>query len=592
MVTSSSTSSQVNKGGSFLLEPLVSTNIFIPEDLSFELKELGETTARFSTREVFSKAERIDVKEPGLMPGLLKAAGEQGLLMVEVPEAYGGLGLGKVPSTVIAENITHQTSFSVAFMCHTGIGTLPVLYYGNEDQKRRYLPKLATGEMLAAYALTEACAGTDALAGKMRAHLSDDKKHYIINGEKIFITNGGIADLITIFAKVDGEHFTAFLVEKNFPGVSHGKEEEKMGLHGTSTVSITLTDAKIPVENVLGEVGKGHKIAFNVLNIGRWKLGAACVGAMKRLIELMAPYANQRFQFGKPIASFELIRGKIARSAILTYLAESLVYRYAGSLDNALSAIDNNASDAAKLKVDAIEELAIEASIAKVFGSEALWWISDEAVQTFGGYGFMREYPVEHHYRDCRINRIFEGTNEINRLIITGTLIKRAMAGRLDMMTRLSEILVQLKAGFQEVDPSQPLGVWVDQVERLKRLAVYVAGVAVQKYTTAIETHQSTLALISDLIIGTYALESGLIRALKVKSPVHEAAAVAAVAERVPMLAARAKQALVNIAEGNEQVMGPYLKAFDRIVKFTPINTDALLETVAARVLEREGYDL
>lgn len=578
------------KGGSFLLEPTTSTDIFVPEELSFELKELGGTTAKFSSREVFSKAEKIDAKEPGLVPSLLKAAGAQGLLMVEIPEVYGGLGLGKVASTVIAENITHQTSFSVAFMCHTGIGTLPVLYYGSEDQKKRYLPKLATGEMLAAYALTEANAGTDALAGKAKAVLSPDKKHYLLNGEKVFITNGGIADLITIFAKVDGEHFTAFLVEKGFEGVSTGKEEDKMGLHGTSTVPIYLNDAKVPVENVLGEVGKGHKIAFNVLNIGRWKLGAACVGAMKRVIELMAPYANQRYQFGKPIASFQLIRQKIARSAILTYLTESLVYRYAGALDEALSKIEKDSPDCARCSVDAIEELAIEASIAKVFGSEALWWITDEGVQTFGGYGFIRDYPVEHHLRDCRINRIFEGTNEINRLIITGTLIKRAMSGRLDLMTRLQETLAQLKAGFPEVDASQPLGVWVDQVERLKRLAIYVAGVAIQRYTTALESHQATLALVSDIIMDTYALESGLIRALKVKKPFAEAAAMAAIAERAPVLAARARQTLANIAEGNEQAVVPYLKALERIVKFAPADVDALLETVASRILEKESY--
>ncbi len=579
------------KGGSFLIEPTVSADVFIPEELSFEFKELGATAARFSTREVFSKAEAIETKEPGLMTSLLKAAGEQGLLMLEVPEAYGGLGLGKVASTVIAENITHQTSFSVAFMCHTGIGTLPVLYYGTDEQKKRYLPRLATGEMLAAYALTEANAGTDALAGKAKAVLSADKKHYILNGEKMFITNGGIADLITVFAKVDGEHFTAFLVERSFEGVSCGKEEDKLGLHGTSTVPIILNDAKIPVENVLGEVGRGHKIAFNVLNIGRWKLGAATVGGMKRLIELTAPYANQRYQFGRPISSFQLIRQKIAVSAVLTYLTESLVYRYAGALDGALSKIEKDSPDCAKCAVDAIEELAIEASIAKIFGSEALWQVSDEAVQIFGGYGFIRDYPVEHHYRDCRINRIFEGTNEINRLIITGTLVKRAMSGRIDMMTRLGEILSQLKAGFPEVDPSLSHAVWIDQVDRLKRLAVYLAGVAVQKYTTELERHQATLAVISDIIMDVYALESGLVRALKVRSPVFEAVAVYAIAERAPVLAQKARQALVNIAEGNEQALSPYLKALERIVKFVPANVDALLETVAARVLEREAYD-
>lgn len=578
------------KGGSFLLDPLTSTDIFVPEGLSFEFHELGSTASRFSTREVFSKAESIEAKEAGVMAGLLKAAGAQGLLMVEIPDSYGGLGLGKVASTVIAENVSHETSFSVAFSCHTGIGTLPVLYYGNEDQRNRYLPKLATGEMIAAYALTEANAGTDALAARTKAVLSPDKKFYIMNGEKMFITNGGIADLITVFGKVDGEHFTAFLVEKGFEGVSTGKEENKMGLHGTSTVPVYLNDAKIPVENVLGEVGKGHKIAFNVLNIGRWKLGAATVGAMKRLIELAAPYANQRYQFGKPISSFELIRQKIAHMAVLTYLAESLVYRYAGDLDAALAKISGTDAEAAKKRIDAIEELAIEASIAKVFGSEALWLIADEAVQTFGGYGFIHDYPVEHHYRDCRVNRIYEGTNEINRMIIVGTLVKRTMAGRIDLMTRLQEILAQLKAGFPEADTTQPLGVWVDQVERLKRLAVYVAGVAVQKFTTELEKHQAVLATVSDLIIDIYALESGLIRALKVKRPVYEAAAVAAIAERAPTLAARARQALVNMASGNEAALVPYLKAFDRIVKFAPADVDQLLETVAARTLEKEAY--
>jgi alkylation response protein AidB-like acyl-CoA dehydrogenase len=586
----------IQKGGGFLIDSLQAADIFVCEELSFEHRGLAEAASKFSTREVFSKAERIEAKEEGLMSKLIRQAGEQGLLMAEVPEEFGGAGLGAVPAAVIAENITHQGSFSVAFMCHTGIGMMPLVYFGNEEQKKRYLPKLASGEMIGAYALTEADAGSDAMAVKTKAVLSGDKRHYILDGEKLFCTNGGIAGLVTVFAKTEGGRLTAFLVEKNFEGISYGKEEEKMGIHGSSTVPIILTQAKIPVENVLGTVGEGHKIAFAVLDIGRFKLGAACIGTMKRLIELMTAYSNERHQFGRPISSFELIRKKIAGAVIDTYLAESSVYRFAGAFDNAMDKAKSD-PDPANAKIGVLKEYAVESSIIKVFCSEVLDQMADEAVQIYGGYGYIRDYPVEHHYRDSRINRIYEGTNEINRMVIAGTLLKRALAGTLPLMERLQEILVQLKTGFPAVSETQLMGRCADQIEKLKRLAIYLAGVAAQKFTTQIEKHQSVLALVADLAIDAYVLESGLIRAVKVKGikaapTLHEIVITAAIAERLPRLFDRTRQALINIAEGDEKTASPYLKAFDRLVSYMYVDTDALYEKIADHALEREGYEL
>ncbi|PIU56040.1 MAG: acyl-CoA dehydrogenase [Deltaproteobacteria bacterium CG07_land_8_20_14_0_80_38_7] len=589
MTQETENSKKMAKGGNFLITKTDETDISTPEDLSFEQKELGNVANKFSLQEVYSKSEKIEQKEEGVVTSLLKAAGALGLLMAEVPEAYGGLELNKACSTIIAENITHQGSFSVAFMCHTGIGLFPLLYYGNEDQKKKYLSKLASGEMIGAYALTEANAGTDAMSLHTNAKLSDDKKYYILNGEKVFCTNGGIADLITIFAKIDGDKLTAFLVERGFEGVSFGKEEDKMGILGSSTVSISLSDAKIPVENVLGEIGKGHKIAFNILNIGRWKLGAASIGAMKRSIEFMSSYANERYQFNKPISSFELIQLKIANSTILTYLAESQVYRLAGDWDQLMEVEQD--------KKAALEEFAIEASITKVFCSEALQYVADESVQLHGGYGYIREYPAEHQYRDCRINRIFEGTNEINRLIITQTLLKRALTEKIKLMDRLQEILVQLKTGFPSTDPSNKFAPYIDQVEQLKRLAIYVAGVAVQKYTTELEKHQSTLATVANIAIEAYALESGLIRAIKASNNNHpqqnlyQTIIKTAIAERIPLISLEARQTLINIASENSAETESYLKAFARIISSTITETSSLKNKIAKHILEREKYE-
>ncbi|MBI4126375.1 MAG: acyl-CoA dehydrogenase family protein, partial [Deltaproteobacteria bacterium] len=586
-------------GGGFVLDPLGTHDVFIPEEASDEEKSLAQLANEFSSNEVLPHSAAIEAGNHEPVVKLFKKAGELGLLMAEVPTEYGGLGLGKVPTTFISENVTHQGSYSVAFMCHTGIATLPVMAFGTEAQKQKYLTKLATGEMIGAYSLTEPGAGSDALAGRTKAVLAPDGKHYLINGEKIFVTNGGFADLFTLFAKIDGEHFTAFLVERNTPGLTIGREEKKMGIHGSSTVTLSLKDAKVPVENVLGEKGKGHRIAFNVLNVGRWKLGAASVGACKRLIEKSIPYIKQRQQFEKPIADFELMRDKVATCAVATYLSESMVYRFAHTLDAVTAALDASATDLAHQKQEVLKEYAIEASIAKVFCSEALQKVADEAVQMFGGYGFCEDYEVERFYRDCRINRIFEGTNEINRLIIVNTILKRTMKGELPLLNRLQEILGQLKTGFPEAAKGEALGGEVDAVERLKRLAVYLAGVGVQKYQADMENQQMLLSCVADVIMDVYALESGVMRARKLrqkfgdeKAKVVEAMCRVAVAERSVQLVASARQALINVAEGKPEEFEKYGKALERIAPKLVTDTRRDRLAIAARIIEKEAFVL
>jgi alkylation response protein AidB-like acyl-CoA dehydrogenase len=519
--------------------------------------------------------------------------------MAEIPETYGGLGMNKVTSTVLSENATKQGSWTVSYMCHTGIGTLPILYFGNEAQKQKYLPKLATGEFIGAYALTEAGSGSDALAAKTKAVLSADKKHYVLNGEKMFITNGAWADVITVFAKIDGEHFTGFIVEKTFPGVSHGKEEEKMGIHGSSTTTIVLQDAQIPAENVLGEIGKGHKIAFNVLNIGRWKLGAACVGGCKRIIEHTVKYVKERKQFGQPLADFELVQNMIADMAIRTFVTESMMYRYAGTLDDAIATIakDDPEHDAKVLKM--IEEYAVEASICKVFGSEALDFVADAGVQLHGGYGYIKEYPVEAFYRNSRINRLFEGTNEINRMIIPGTLLKRALKGQMDLMGEIQRILSQLKEGFPKGEEAGLLVNRIHLVNQAKKLAVYISGVAVQKYMSDIKDRQSFMVDMADFIIEVYAMESALLRTLQLVAEKGEDACRIPIAmvktyitEKCAELVMRARQFCANVAKGADGSFEKYEKAIDRILKVTPIDTLQFRSAIAQKAIEAEGYAL
>src|SRR5713101_4344032 len=434
-------------GGSFLLEARRPDEVFTPEDFTEQHLLIAQTAEEFAQNEIIPNIEKMEHKDFSITRDLLKKAGELGLSGVEIPEAYSGLEMDKVTAAVIADHIAKYAGFATTWGGHTGIGTLPIVYFGTEDQKKQYLPRLAAGEIVGAYALSEASSGSDALNCRARAQLSPDGKHYILNGEKMWITNAGFADLFTVFAKVDGEKFTAFLVEKTFPGFSVGGEEHKMGIRGSSTCPLILNDCKVPVENLLGEIGKGHVIAFNILNVGRFKLGAMCVGGARLSLENSIGYAKQRKAFNKVIADFGLVREKLANMATLVYVGEAMVFRTVAMMDAALTAVDKSAADSAKKTLKAIEEYAVECSIIKVWASEMVDYVVDETVQIYGGYGFVEEYPAERAYRDARINRIFEGTNEINRLIITGFLLKRAMSGQLPLMPAIKKLMDEVLAG-------------------------------------------------------------------------------------------------------------------------------------------------
>src|SRR5713226_8939135 len=504
-------------GGSFLLEELQTADVFTPEDFTEQQQMIGQTTEEFAVNEILPQAEKIEHKDYSISRDLLKKAGDLGLSSVEIPEAYGGLEMDKVTAAIIADHIAKYAGFATTWGGHTGIGTLPIVYFGTEEQKKKYLPRLAAGEIVGAYALSEASSGSDAMNCRARATLSPDGKHYILNGEKMWITNAGFADLFTVFAKIDGEKFTAFLVEKSFPGFSIGGEEHKMGIRGSSTCPIVLNDCKVPVENLLGEIGKGHVIAFNILNVGRFKLGAMCVGGGRVSLENAIGYAKQRKAFNKVIADFGLVREKIANMATLIYVGESLVYRTVGMMDVALSEVDKSAADGAKQTLKAIEEYAVECSIIKVWGSEMIDYVVDETVQIYGGYGFVEEYPAERAYRDARINRIFEGTNEINRLIITGFLLKRAMTGQLPLMPAIKKLMDEVLSGpsmAEELDGALPEERKL--VGQAKKLGLFVSGAATQKYMQAIQDQQEIMGAIADMTIETYAMESAVLRAQKI----------------------------------------------------------------------------
>src|SRR5215470_11125337 len=488
-------------GGSFLLDTRTPDEVFTPEDFSEQHQLIGQTTEDFAVNEILPNVEKIEHKDFSVTRELLKKAGELGLSSVEIPEAYGGLEMDKVTAAVIADHIAKYAGFATTWGGHTGIGTLPIVYFGTEEQKKKYLPRLAAGEIVGAYALSEASSGSDALNCRARAQLSTDGRHYILNGEKMWITNAGFADLFTVFAKVDGEKFTAFLVERTFPGFAVGAEEHKMGIRGSSTCPLILTDCRVPAENVLGEVGKGHLIAFNILNIGRFKLGAMCVGGARNSLDNAIAYAKQRKAFAKVIADFGLVREKLANMAARTYVGESLVYRTVGLMDSALSAVDKSAADAPKQTLKAIEEYAVECSIIKVWASEMLDYVVDETVQVYGGYGFVEEYPAERAYRDARINRIFEGTNEINRLIITGFLLKRAMSGQLALMPAIKQLMDDVLAGpVHEDEAHGALAEEQKSVAAAKKMGLFAAGAATQKYMQAIQDQQEIMGAIADIV--------------------------------------------------------------------------------------------
>ena len=585
-------------GGSFLLEERRGDDIFTPEDFTEQHHLIGRTTEEFAVNEIIPNIEKIEHKDFSVTRALLKKAGDLGLSSAEIPEAYGGLEMDKVTAAVIADHIAKYAGFATTWGGHTGIGTLPIVYFGTEEQKKKYLPRLATGEIVGAYALSEASSGSDALNCRARAQLSADGREYILNGEKMWITNAGFADLFTVFAKVDGEKFTAFLVEKSFPGFSIGAEEHKMGIRGSSTCPIILNDCKVPAENVLGEIGKGHVIAFNILNVGRFKLGAMCVGGARLSLENAIAYAKQRKAFKKVIADFGLVREKLANMATLIYVGESLVYRTVGMMDVALGEVDKASADAAKETRKAIEEYAVECSIIKVWGSEMIDYVVDETVQIYGGYGFVEEYPAERAYRDARINRIFEGTNEINRLIITGFLLKRATSGQLPLMPAIKKLMDEVLSGpsaAEEVDG--PLPEERKLVAQAKKLALFAAGSATQKYMQAIEDQQEIMGAIADMVIETYAMESAVLRAQKIAGRKGEAGAAIPVAmtrvylsQAMEKIDAASRKIIAGVAEGD--MLRTQLAILRRLAKYEPFNTIDLRQQIAQKVIEQGKYVL
>jgi alkylation response protein AidB-like acyl-CoA dehydrogenase len=598
MATTAAAPSTKISGGSFLLEERRPDEVFTPEDFTEQHNLIGQTAEEFAVNEILPNAEKIEHKDFSVTRDLLKKAGELGLSAAEIPEAYGGLEMDKVTAAVIADHIAKYAGFATTWGGHSGIGTLPIVYFGTEEQKKKYLPRLAAGEIVGAYALSEASSGSDALNCRARAELSADGKYYTLNGEKMWITNAGFADLFTVFAKVDGEKFTAFLVEKTFPGFSVGAEEHKMGIRGSSTCPIILNDCKVPAENVLGEIGKGHVIAFNILNVGRFKLGAMCVGGARVSIAGAIGYAKQRKAFGKVIADFGLVREKLANMATLLYVGESMVYRTVGMMDVALNEVDKSAADAMKETRKAIEEYAVECSIIKVWGSEMIDYVVDETVQIYGGYGFVEEYPAERAYRDARINRIFEGTNEINRLIITGFLLKRAMSGQLPLMPAIKKLMDEVLSGpTMGEDLDGPLAEERKLVASAKKLGLFASGAATQKYMQAIQDQQEVMGAIADMVIETYAMESAVLRAQKLVASSGEAAAALPIAmtrvylsQAMEKIESAAKKVIAAVADGD--MLRTQLAILRRLAKHEPFNTIELRQQIAQKMIERGKYSL
>jgi alkylation response protein AidB-like acyl-CoA dehydrogenase len=580
------TTATTPRGGAWLIEDTVAGSVFTREQLTEEHRLIAQAADEFMAGEVRPALEKMEQKDWALARALVLRGGELGLLGTEVPEAYGGVGLDKVAAVLVGESVGQVASFATTFGAQTGLAITPLLCFGTDAQKAQYLPALVSGEMVGAYALSESGSGSDALSAKARAARQPDGS-FVLSGEKMWITNGGFADLFIVFAKVDGTDFTAFLVERAFPGVGNGKEEHKMGLHGSSTTPLVLQDVKVPAGNVLGEIGKGHKVAFNVLNYGRFKLAAMCSGGAKAVIAEAAKYASQRKQFGQPIASFGAIRHKLAEMTIRQYAVESMLYRTAGLIDAQLQGSHENEAVLA-----ALEEFAIEASILKVAGSEMIDYVVDENVQIHGGNGFVRDYPAERSYRDARVNRIFEGTNEINRLLIPGMLVRRALKGGLPLIAAAKQLQEEiLSPTLQEPPGDAPLEPERRAVAAMKKVALMVLGTAMQTYGAKLTDEQEVLTAAADIIIDVFAAESVLLRAGasapgggRLQAEVAETL-ISDAAGRVE-LAARA--ALAAMADGD--TLRTLLAALRRILKVTPVNTVARRRAIADAVLERKGY--
>ncbi|OZS76982.1 acyl-CoA dehydrogenase [Tetzosporium hominis] len=587
--------SQAVKGGAFLIEDLTADRVFTPEDFSDEQKMIAKTTEDYVKNSVLPVVENLEHHEFEHSVRLLKEAGELGLLAADIPEEYDGLGLDKVSSALIAEKMSVAGGFSITHGAHVGIGSLPIVLFGNEEQKKKYLPYSATAEKIFAYALTEPGSGSDALGAKTSAKLNAAGTHYVLNGEKQWITNAGFADVFVVYAKIDGEQFTAFIVEKDFPGVSVGAEEKKMGIKSSSTRTLILEDAEVPVENLLGEVGRGHVIAFNILNIGRYKLGVGTVGGAKRALELSISYANQRQQFKTPLSSFNLTKQKLATMASKLYATESLIYRTVGYFEDRMNELSEEAQKDGKEIAAAIAEYAIECSINKVVGSEVLDYIADEAVQLHGGYGFMQEYEVERIYRDSRINRIFEGTNEINRMIVPGTFLKKAMKGELPLLQQAMKLQEELLMMMPEEVGDEPLAKEKVLVKNAKKIGLLAAGLAAQRFGAKLDAEQEVLVNIANIANNVFAMESALLRSEKALDKVGAEKAAQKILyteiycqEAFEEIEKYAKDTLLAAVDGDNQRM--MLSALRKLTRNTPYNLVTKKREASVKLIDAEKY--
>ncbi|MFZ1203595.1 MAG: acyl-CoA dehydrogenase family protein [Candidatus Acidiferrales bacterium] len=585
-------SQALNRGGAFLVASSSPEDVFTPADLTDDQRLLGRTLEEFLAKEVVPHIPELEKHKEGLMKELVRKAGEVGLLGAGIPEEYGGAALDKISMTIVSEKLSAYPSFMVSFGAHTGIGTIPIIYFGTDAQKKKYLPKIATGEWLSCYALSEPQAGSDALAARTRAVLSPDGKNWLLTGQKMWITSGGFSDVFIVFAKVDGEKFSAFIVERDTPGFTAGAEENKMGIRGSSTVPLFFENAPVPKENLLHEIGRGHIVAFNTLNAGRFSLGASCVGGAKNVLAIASKYAKERTAFGKSIAEFGLIKTKLGQMAIRTYALESMIYRTAGTIEAAVSA---EGTDKVRQAMQVLEEYAIESSISKVVGSETLEYCVDEAVQIFGGYGFHEDYPVARMYRDSRINRIFEGTNEINRLVIIQMLLKRAMAGVLPLIPAAMKLGEELLAGpsFDET----PAGAFAEEEKSLaqaKKIFLLAAGAAVQKFRDQLANEQEIVGALANIVMDVYAIESSLRRAQKSAASKGQSSALMAEAARafiydaLDRIEKEARTALAAIVDGD--TLTTQLAALRRLAKHAPVDTIAIRRRVADAVLAQDRY--
>lgn len=583
------------KGGSFLVEDIAIDRVFTPEDFTDEHKMIAKTTEDYVAHEVVPVIEKLENHEFEHSVKLLKSAGDLGLLGADVPEEYDGLGLDKISSALIAEKMSRAGGFSITHGAHVGIGSLPIVLFGNEEQKQKYLPKLATGELIAAYALTEPGSGSDALGAKTVAKLNAEGTHYVLNGEKQWITNAGFADVFVVYAKIDGEQFSAFIVEREYAGVSVGAEEKKMGIKSSSTRTLILQDAQVPVGNLLGEAGRGHIIAFNILNIGRYKLGVGTVGASKRAFELAVAYTNQRQQFKTPISSFNLTKDKLATMASKLYASESLIYRTVGYFEDRMSQLSAEEQKDGKAIAASIAEYAIECSINKVFGTEVLDYIADEAVQLHGGYGFMQEYEVERIYRDSRINRIFEGTNEINRLLIPGTFLRKAMKGELPLLQKAQSLQEELLMMMPEEIEDAPLAQEKYLVKNAKKIGLLAAGLAAQRYGTKLESEQEVLVNIADIVNNLFAMESAVLRTEKAiqRDGIEKANQKLLYTqifcqEAFECIEKDAKETLIAAVDGDNLRM--MLSALRKLTRSTPYNVIAKKREASVKLIDAEKF--